>query len=82
VTEVSQDPEEMGWRVPVTILAFFGDLIALVLWLLFYAESFNPYQNAGVVIVIFLAFAATMGATWASWGMRQGGRLMQAGGQK
>jgi len=66
--------EGMGWRVGVSIVTFFGALIAAILWLFFYAGSFNAYQNLAVVIVILLAFVAVMGATWASWGMRQGAR--------
>jgi len=64
-------PEGMGWRVPVSIVTFFGCVIAVILWLFFYASSFNTYQNMAVIIVIFLAFIAVMGATWASWGMKQ-----------
>jgi hypothetical protein len=61
----------MGWRVGVSIVAFFGALIAVILWLFFYAGGYNAYQNIAVVVVIFLAFIAVMGATWASWGIRQ-----------
>ena len=64
-------PESMGWRVPVSIVTFFGLVIAVILWLAFYAAKFNVYQNIAVVVVILLAFVAVMGATWASWGMRQ-----------
>jgi heme/copper-type cytochrome/quinol oxidase subunit 4 len=63
--------EGMGWRVAVTILAFFGSIIAVILWLFFYAGNYNAYQNLAVVVVIFLAFIAVMGAVWASWGMKQ-----------
>jgi hypothetical protein len=63
----------MGWRVGVSIVTFFGSIIAVILWLFFYAGSFNAYQNIAVVVVILLAFIAVMGATWASWGMKQGG---------
>ncbi len=63
--------EGMGWRVAVSIVAFFGSIIAVILWLFFYAGSFNVYQNIAVIVVIFLAFIAVMGATWASWGMKQ-----------
>ncbi len=62
----------MGWRVSISIVTFFGALIAAILWLFFYAGSFNVYQNIAVIVVIFLIFIAVMGATWASWGMRQG----------
>jgi predicted ferric reductase len=64
--------EGMGWRVGVSIVTFFGAMIAVILWLFFYAGSFSVYQNLAVVVVILLAFVAVMGATWASWGMKQG----------
>jgi membrane protein YdbS with pleckstrin-like domain len=64
--------EEMGWRVAVSIVTFFGALIAGVLWLFFYSASFNIYQNIAIVVVILLAFIAIMGATWALWGMKHG----------
>jgi len=63
--------EGMGWRVGVSIVTFFAAVIAVILWLFFYAGGFNAYQNIAVVVVIFLAFIAVMGATWASWGMKQ-----------
>jgi hypothetical protein len=63
--------EGMGWRIGVSIVTFFGAMIAVILWLFFYAGSFTVYQNLAVVVVILLAFIAVMGATWASWGMRQ-----------
>ena len=65
-------PEGMGWRVVVSIVGFFGAIIAVILWLFFYAGSFNVYQNIAVIVVIFLVFIAIMGATWAPWGMKQG----------
>ena len=64
-------PEGMGWRVGVSIVTFFGAIITVILWLFFYAGGYNAYQNIAVVVVILLAFIAIMGATWASWGMRQ-----------
>jgi membrane protein YdbS with pleckstrin-like domain len=66
-----KEPEGMGWRVGVSIVTFFGFVIAVILWLFFYAGSYNAYQNIAVVVVIILAFIAVMGATWASWGMKQ-----------
>jgi heme/copper-type cytochrome/quinol oxidase subunit 4 len=61
----------MGWRVAASIIAFFGAIIAVIMWLFFYAGNFNVYQNMAVIVVIFLAFIAVMGATWAPWGMKQ-----------
>jgi hypothetical protein len=64
-------PEGMGWRVAASIITFFASIIGIILWLFFYAENFNIYQNIAIVVVIFLGFIAVMGATWASWGMKQ-----------
>jgi protein-S-isoprenylcysteine O-methyltransferase Ste14 len=63
--------EGMGSRVAVSIITVFGLVIALILWLSFYASSYNVYQNIAVAIVMILAFIAIMGATWAPWGMKQ-----------
>jgi hypothetical protein len=64
-------PEGMGWRIAVSILTFFAGIIAVILWLFFYAGGYNAYQNIAVIVVIFLAFVAVMAAVWASWGMKQ-----------
>jgi membrane-bound metal-dependent hydrolase YbcI (DUF457 family) len=64
-------PEGMGWRIGVSIVTFFGAIIAAILWLFFYAGNYNAYQNIAVVVVIFLGFIAIMGGTWAPWGMKQ-----------
>jgi protein-S-isoprenylcysteine O-methyltransferase Ste14 len=64
-------PEGMGWRVGVSIATFFGSMIAVILWLFFYAGSFSVYQNIALVVMIILAFIGVMGAVWASWGMKQ-----------
>ncbi len=71
VRNVGDRREGMGWRVGVSIVTFFGAMIAVILWLFFYAGSFSVYQNLAVVVVILLAFVAIMGGTWASWGMKQ-----------
>lgn len=63
--------EGMGWRVAATILTFFGSIIGIILWLFFYAGNSNVYQNIAIVVVILLGFMAVMGATRASWGMKQ-----------
>jgi len=57
--------------VGASIFSFFAAIIAVILWLFFYAGSYNAYQNLAIIVVIFLAFAAVMGAVWASWGLKQ-----------
>ena len=64
-------PQGMGSRVAVSILTFFGSIIGIIVWLFFYAGSYSVYQNIAIVVVVLLGFMAVMGATWASWGMRQ-----------
>jgi hypothetical protein len=64
----------MGWRVTVTILAFFGSIIGIILWMFFYAEHFSIYQDIAVVIAFLIGFVAAMSATWAPWGMKQARR--------
>jgi hypothetical protein len=64
--------EGIGWRVALSIITFFGSMIAVIIWLFFYAGSFTVYQNLALVVVILLAFVAVMGATWAPWGIRHG----------
>jgi hypothetical protein len=64
--------EGMGWRVAVSIITFFGSMIAVILWLFFYAGDFSVYQNIALVVVILLSFIAVMGATWAPWGIKHG----------
>jgi uncharacterized membrane protein YedE/YeeE len=70
----------MGWRISVTILTFFGAVIGIILWLFFYAENFNVYQNIAILVVILIGFVAVMGASWASWGMKQAARRNEKNG--
>jgi VIT1/CCC1 family predicted Fe2+/Mn2+ transporter len=71
-TRRSTTTQRMEWRVSASIISFFAFVIAAVVWLFFYAEKFDAYQNVAVVVVILLAFVAVMGATWASTGLRAG----------
>ena len=61
-----------GWRVSVSVLVVFGLAIFLIVWLLFYAGSFNAYQNLAVVLVSILIGIAILAASWASWGAKYG----------
>jgi hypothetical protein len=70
IGSVTKRTEGMGWRVSVSIVTFFGSMIASILWLFFYAGTFSIYQNLAVIVVIVLAFSAIMGATWTPWGIK------------
>jgi hypothetical protein len=72
-------PEGVGPRVTVSILAFFGAVVGIIVWFFFYAQNFNVYQNIAVVVVIVIGFVAAMAATWAAWGIKQAARQGQSG---
>ncbi|HXV46845.1 MAG TPA: hypothetical protein VD736_09245 [Nitrososphaera sp.] len=80
-TGVNSIPEEMCWRVAVSILTFFAAIVGIILWVFFFAGNFNAYQNIAAAVAILLGFVAVMGATWAVWGMKQA-RLSEKGGPK
>ncbi len=61
----------MGWRVGVSIVSVFGLASFVLLYLAFWASSYNWIQNTVVVLVSGLIFVAANGAAWASWGMRR-----------
>jgi type VI protein secretion system component VasK len=65
------DMRGFGWRVSLSVLVSIGWLAFLVIWLFFYAGEYSIYQNLAVFLASILVVAAVMGASWASWGIRQ-----------
>jgi hypothetical protein len=59
-----------GWRVAVTILLFIGWLSFVILWLFFFAGSYDIFQNLAILIVSVLVGVGVLAAIWAPWGMR------------
>ena len=72
-------PEGMGVRVTASIAAFFGAVIGIILWLFFYAQNFNVYQNIAIIVVAIVGFIASMAAIWAAWGMKEAARQEEKG---
>ena len=67
------DPEKsVSWRVPASIVAFFGSVVTAMLWLFFFSDGFNILQNITMNVAIFLMFIAVLGATCASSGIKHG----------
>ena len=60
------------WRVSLSIIVFFGWLVFLIIWLFFYAVDFTIYQNIAIVLASILVVMGTLGASWASWGLKYG----------
>jgi hypothetical protein len=67
-------PPGLALRVAASILIFFGGLIIAIIFVAFFAPSFNTFQKIAVILVVILAIIAIMGAMWTSWGMRYGMR--------
>ena len=61
----------LEWRVPLSIVTFFGMLCFLLLYLALWAPSYTAVQSAVIVLVTILAFVGINGAAWASYGIRQ-----------
>ena len=75
-------PGGMISRVALSIVTFFASIAAIIVWLFFFAENFNIYQNIVAVVMIIWGFVAVMGVTWAAWGMKQAGLRSERGDSK
>jgi len=65
------DVSGLGWRVALSIIVAIGWAVFIILWLFFYAAEYNIYQNIAVAIASLLIGAAVLGASWATWGIKQ-----------
>ena len=72
IDEDITETKGFGCRVSFTIICGVGWLIFLIVWLFFYANNFNVYQNIAIFIVSLLAIGGIMGAVWAPWGIKHG----------
>ncbi len=65
------DVQGLGWRVGLSIIVAIGWVVFIILWLFFYAIDYNIYQNIAVAIASLLIGTAILGASWATWGIKQ-----------
>lgn len=63
-------PPGLAPRVAVSIVVGIGWLIFLIIFLFFYAEGFNIYQNIAIFLVSILVVGAILGPIWAHWGIK------------
>lgn len=63
-------PKGFRWRAVVSPIIMLAWAIFFVIWLFFFAQDYNGYQNLAIFIVSILAVGGTMGVMWAPWGMR------------
>ena len=70
--ENQETPPGMASRVAVSIIVFFGLLIFSIIYVAFFASTFDLFQKIAVILVAILVAIAILGAMWASWGIKYG----------
>jgi hypothetical protein len=63
-------PQPQPWRIYVTILAGLGWLVALALWLFFYAGNFSILQNIGIFILSVALIGIIVILLWLPWSFK------------
>jgi hypothetical protein len=58
----------LQWRVILTIVAVFGWMIFIVLWL-FFITDLGAAQNLAIFLISVLILVALLALTWATWGL-------------
>ncbi len=66
------DTREGGllWRAVLTIVAVFGWLVFLVLWLFFLTAELRLAQNIAVFLMSLLVLLAILLVTWVTWALK------------
>ena len=64
----------LGWRVALSAVMGVGWVVFVVLWLFFFASGFSVLQNLAIISISLLIMAAVLGAAWAPWAIKYGGR--------
>ena len=57
-------------RAVLTIVASFGWLIFIIVWLLFYTGDLSTTQNLAVLLVSLLILVAVLAMAWVTWGLK------------
>ena len=63
-----------GWRASLSSILGAAIFAFIVVWLFFYAGGYSVYQNIAVLLAAVLIVGGVLGAVWAAWGMKFGGR--------
>jgi hypothetical protein len=61
----------LGTRVAGTIIVGVGWLVFLILYLAFYAGSFNIWQNLAIFLASLLISGGLIAALWVVWALRR-----------
>jgi hypothetical protein len=60
----------LWWRIGLTLFAGFTWLGFLIVWLFFFANLYDLYQNVAVVLLSILIVGVIASITWLSYGMK------------
>ncbi len=60
------------WRIYVTIFVSLGWLVALALWLFYYAGSLSILQNIGIFILSLAVVTIIIVLLWVPWAFKHG----------
>ncbi|MCE5215291.1 MAG: hypothetical protein LLF83_11310 [Methanobacterium sp.] len=63
-------PQVETWRIYITIFVGLGWLLALALWLIFYAGNLSILQNIGVFILSVVLVAIIVVLLWVPWSFK------------
>ena len=75
-------PQGMASRVALSIIVFFGWLIFIIIWFVFYASAYSLLENIAVIVVAFLVGIAVLAVSWATWGMKFSTRMAEKHAKK
>jgi len=65
-------PSGLTSRVVVSIIVFFGLLIFAIIYVAFFASSFNLFQQIAIILIALLVAIAILAVMWTSWGIKYG----------
>jgi hypothetical protein len=70
--QVEKTASGMILRIVATILVFTAFLVGSLIYVGFYAGSYDLFQKIIVVLVAFILATATVAIMWVSWAGRRG----------
>jgi len=70
--QVEKTASGMILRIVATILVFTAFLVGSLIYVGFYASSYDLFQKIIVVLVAFILAIATVAIMWVSWAGRRG----------
>ncbi len=65
-------PRGMVWRIVLTIVTLSAFLIGSLVYVAFYAASYNTFQKIVVVLVALILAVTIVSIAWVTWAGRRG----------